>query len=141
LSPSLDVDEAGDLAECGKDLQAGRIHGGVPRPKGEVLVDLLEAVEGGVEDREAALDDGAVLEGVNVAGVDGVAEGAGLGTGAVAGHALTVHGLENREKKFKNKFQQNIFPSFSDSFQTNNVFTGVFFLHITLNTGNDFNDL
>ena len=89
----LDVDEPGDLLDGGKDLEAGRVHGGVARPKGEVLVDLLEAVEGGVEDGEAALDDGAVLEGVNVARVDNVREGAGLGTGAVTGNTLPVHSL------------------------------------------------
>ena len=73
------------------------------RTEGEVGVNLLETIEGGVEDGEAALDDGAVAEGVDVAGVDDVAlgdsiaEGARLRAGPVARYALTVLGLKQEQ--------------------------------------------
>ena len=68
----LDVDEPGHLAQRLKVLQLGRIHGGMARTEGEVGVDLLEPVEGGVEDGEAALYHRAVAEGLDVAGVDNI---------------------------------------------------------------------
>ena len=48
------------------------------------------SVESGVEDGEAALEDGAVPEVLDVACVDGVAELVDLGAGPVAGDALPV---------------------------------------------------
>ena len=59
---SLDVDVAGDLLQRGEHLQSVRVHSGVARPECEVGPDLLEPVESGVEDGEAALEDGAVPE-------------------------------------------------------------------------------
>ena len=51
----------------------------------------LVSVEGGVEDGDVSLDDGAVLEAVDVAGVDLlVVEVAHLGARPVARHALPV---------------------------------------------------
>ena len=75
---SLDVDEAGDLSEGAEHLQLAGVHRGVARPEGEVPVDLLEPVEAVVEDVEAALQDGAVLEALDVAGVDRAGELADL---------------------------------------------------------------
>ena len=74
----LDVDEAGHLGEGAEHLQLAGVHRGVARPEGEVLVDLLEPVEAGVEDGEAALQDGAVLEALDVADVDRAGELADL---------------------------------------------------------------
>ena len=90
----LDVDEAGHLGEGAEHLQLAGVHRGVARPEGEVLVDLLEPVEAGVEDGEAALQDGAVLEALDVAGVDRVGELADLGTGTVTWDTLALHSLE-----------------------------------------------
>ena len=91
---SLDVDEASDLSEGAEHLQLTGVHRGVARPEGEVLVDLLEPVEAGVEDGEAALQDGAVLETLNIPGVHRVGELADLGTGPVTGHTLALHSLQ-----------------------------------------------
>ena len=90
----LDVDEARDLRQSAEHLQPVGVHGGVARTEGEVLVDLLEPVEAGVEDGEAALQDGAVLEALDVASVDRVGELADLGAGPVTGHTLPVNSLQ-----------------------------------------------
>ena len=90
----LDVDEAGDLGECAEDLKSVGVHGGVTRTEGEILVDLLEAIEAGVNDGEAALQDGAVFEALDVPGMDGVGELAVLGTRPVTGDTLSVNSLE-----------------------------------------------
>ena len=42
----LHVEVAGDLVDGGERLQARRVHRGVARPEGEVLVDLLRGKEG-----------------------------------------------------------------------------------------------
>jgi hypothetical protein len=55
----------------------------------------------GVQDGDGALDDGAVLQAVDVSGVKGVGEVADLGAGPVARYALAVFGLElNQEFNF-----------------------------------------
>ena len=91
----LDVDEARDLRQSAEHLQPVGVHGGVAGTEGEVLVDLLEPVEAGVEDGEAALQDGAVLEALDVASVDRVGELADLGAGPVTGHTLPVNSLQH----------------------------------------------
>jgi hypothetical protein len=48
----------------------------------------------GVQDGDGALDDGAVLQAVDVSGVQGVGEVTDLGAGPVAGYALAVFGLQ-----------------------------------------------
>jgi hypothetical protein len=48
----------------------------------------------GVQDGDGALDDGAVLQAVDVSGVKGVGEVTDLGAGPVAGNALAIFGLE-----------------------------------------------
>ena len=92
---SLDVEIAGDLLDRGKHFQLDWIHGSVPRPEGEVFVEVLESGEAGVEDGDGALDDGAVLEGVDVSGMKGVGKVANLRTRTVARNALAIFGLEN----------------------------------------------
>ena len=86
----LDVDVARHLLERAEHLQLVGVHGGVAGPEGEVGPDLLEPVECGVEDGEAALQHRAVAEVLDVAGVDRVGELADLGAGAVAGDTLPV---------------------------------------------------
>jgi hypothetical protein len=93
---SLDVEIAGDLFDRGQHFQLDWIHGSVSRPEGEVFVEVLESGEAGVEDGDGPLDDGAVLEGVDVSGMKGVGKVANLRTGTVARNALAIFGLENK---------------------------------------------
>ena len=66
------------------------------RTESVVVVDSLEPVESRIQDGQATLDDGAVSEHVNVAGVNDVAlvlaltEGTALRTGTIAGNTFTV---------------------------------------------------
>jgi hypothetical protein len=48
----LDVEEARDLLDGGQVFQLGRVHGPVPRAKGEVLVEVLEPSEADVNVRK-----------------------------------------------------------------------------------------
>ncbi len=48
----LDVEEARDLFDGGQVFQLGGVHGPVPRAKGEVLVEVLEPGEAGVDVRK-----------------------------------------------------------------------------------------
>ena len=59
----------------------------------QVGIDLLKPVEGRVQDGDAALDDGAVLEVVDVEAVDGVAKVTRLRARSVARHAFPVQSL------------------------------------------------
>ena len=90
---SLDVDVARDFLQCGEHLEPVRVHGGVTGAECEVVPDLLEPVEGRVQDGEAPLEDGAVPEVLDVPGVDSVRELADLGTGAVTGDAFSLLSL------------------------------------------------
>lgn len=89
----LDVEESRDLLQRAEHLQLVRVHLLVPFAKAEVLVNVLEALEALVEDRDRAFDDRAVLEAVYVPGVHLLDALAGLRAGPVAGHALAVQGL------------------------------------------------
>ena len=62
----------------------------MPWPEGEVFVDVLEAVEAVIDDCDGALDDGTVLEDVDVAGVNGVGEMTNFRTGSVARNAFSI---------------------------------------------------
>jgi len=88
----LDVDEAGDLLESAEHIQLVRIHGRIAWTKGEVGIDLLEAIEGGVEDGETALEHGAVPEVLDVAGVDSVRELTDLGTRTITRNTFAFLG-------------------------------------------------
>lgn len=90
---SLDVDVASNFLDGGEQVKPRGIHGWITRTEGEVLVNLLEPIEGAIKDGQASLDYGAVLEASNVASVDGVAEMAGFGTRTVAWHTLSIHSL------------------------------------------------
>ena len=90
---SLDVDVARDLLQRGEHLEPVRVHGRVAGAKCEVVPDLLEPVEGRVQDGEAPLEDGAVPEVLDVPGVDSVGELTDLGTGAVTGNAFSLLSL------------------------------------------------
>jgi hypothetical protein len=64
-----------------------------------VGINSLKPIEGAVKNGQAALDDSAVAEDFNVAGVNDVArvgtlaEGTGLWTGSVTWHTLTILSL------------------------------------------------
>ena len=94
---SLDVDEAGHFSQGAEHLQLAGVHRWGARPECEVLVDLLEPIEAGVENGETSLQDGAVLETLDVPGVHRVGELADLGTGAVTGDTLALNSLEISE--------------------------------------------
>jgi len=53
----------------------------------------LEPVKGGVKDGEAALQDGAFSEGVDVASVDGVREMTNLGARTITGDTFSINSL------------------------------------------------
>ena len=89
----LDVDEAGDLLQRGEDLQLVRMHFRVARSEREIRIDLLESGERVIQDGDRSLDDGAVAEALDVAGVDDVDALARLWARAVADDALAVDGL------------------------------------------------
>ena len=90
----LDVDVSCDLLECAENLQLIRIHFGISGSKGEVLINLLEPIEGGVKNSEAALEDGAVAEVFNVSRVNRVGELTNLWTRAVTGNTFTIISLK-----------------------------------------------
>jgi len=89
----LDVDESCDFLQGGENLQAVRVHPRVARTERKVRVDLLEPVEGVVQDRQRSFNDGAVAEGFDVARVDNVHSLARLRARTVAYHALAIHRL------------------------------------------------
>jgi len=89
----LDVEVASDLLQGAENLEAVGMHSRVALSEREVVVDVLVAGEGVVEDGERALDHGAVLEVVDVARVHRDVALARLGTRSVARHALAVHRL------------------------------------------------
>ena len=70
------------------------------RTKCIVGINSLKPIEGAVKNGQAALDDSAVAEDFNVAGVNDVArvgtlaEGTGLWTGPVTWHTLTILSLK-----------------------------------------------
>lgn len=78
----------------------------MPRTKCIVGINSLKPIEGAVKNGQAALDDSAVPEDVNVARVNDVsrvgtlAEGTGLWTGSVTWHTLPV--LSLKQKNIKN---------------------------------------
>ena len=89
----LDVEKSGDLLQRREDLETVGVHARIARPEREVGVDLLESGQRVVQDRERALDDGAVAETLDVAGVDDIDALTRLGTRPVAHDALAIHGL------------------------------------------------
>ena len=98
----LDVDVSSDLIQCAEHLQLVRIHLWISWTEGEVLIDLLEAIEGGVKDREAALENSAVAEVFNVARVDRVGKLTNLRTRSVAGNTFAVMSLKIFQIKIMN---------------------------------------
>ena len=98
---SLDVDEASDLLESAEHVELVRIHGRIAGPEGEVGIYLLEPIEGGVKDGEAAFQHGAVSEVLNVTGVNCVGELANLGARSVTGNTFSFLGLKIFRKMLK----------------------------------------
>lgn len=89
----LDVEVAGDFLQGAENLESVGMHARVAFAEREVVVDVLVAGERVVQDGERALDDGAVLEVVDVARVHGNITLARLGTRTVARHALAIDRL------------------------------------------------
>ena len=89
----MDVYVASYFFDGGEDFKFGWIHGGIAWTKSEILINLLESVEGAVKDGEATLNDGAVLEAFNVARMDSVAKMAGFRTDPITGDTLSSHSL------------------------------------------------
>ena len=100
----------------------------MPRTKCIVRINSLKPIEGAVKNGQAALDDSAVAEDFNVAGVNDVArvgtlaEGTGLWTGSVTWHTLTILSLKQIYKlKCHNKlikkyfWNQKCFRAFLDT--------------------------
>ena len=54
----------------------------------------MKAIEAGVEDGDRALDDGAILEAIDVAGVKSVGKVASLRTGTVTWNTFAIFSLE-----------------------------------------------
>ena len=96
----LYVDEPSDLPERAEHLKLGGVHGGVPGTEGEVWVDLLEPVEGWVEDSEATLNNGTVDKTVyipsmnNVPLMDNITEGTGFRTRSITGYTFSIYSLK-----------------------------------------------
>ena len=123
----LDVDVPCHLLQGLEHLQFVRVHLGIARSEGEVLVDLLEPVEAGVEDGEAALQDGAVLEALDVSGVDRVGELADLGTGPVTGHTLPVNSLQHTPRNNRVRLHHRIMIIQSVLFSRLSEYTNILF--------------
>ena len=100
----LDVDVPCHLLQSLEHLQLVRVHLGVPWTKSEVLINLLESVKSAVQNREASLKHRAVAKALDVPGVDRVGKVADLGTGAVAGYAFTILGLQQDKIKIDLNF-------------------------------------
>ena len=108
----LDVDVPCHLLQSLEHLQFVRVHLGIARSEGEVLVDLLKPVERAVQDGETAFEHGAVAEALNVAGVDRVREVADLGARTVARDTLPVLGLQV-DTRSRSTSTSSTCPSFS----------------------------
>lgn len=89
---SLDIQEASDLTHCREDLQAIRMHGYVTITHGIVRIDILIPRECLIQHTYITLDHGAILKGINVAGMQYCHAGACLGAGSIAGHTFTILG-------------------------------------------------
>ncbi len=90
----LYVEKTGQFFYSRKDLQLARVQGRISWAESEVVIDLLKAVEAGVEDGDWALNDGAVLKAVDVAGVKSVGKIASLGAGTVTRNTFAIFRLE-----------------------------------------------
>lgn len=90
----LNVDVAGHLLQGAEHLQPVRIHGGVAGSEREVLVDLLKAIEGGVENCQAAFENSTVAEILNVSRVNCIRKLTDFGTGSVTWFTFSVFSLK-----------------------------------------------
>lgn len=89
----LHVDEPRDFLQGGEDLEPVGMEPRVARAEREIRIDLLEAAERMVQDRDGPFDDGAIAEALDVARVNDVDALARLGARPVADDALAVDGL------------------------------------------------
>jgi hypothetical protein len=89
----LNVDVSSHFFQSAEHLQLRRIHGGVTRTKSEILINLLESIEGRVQYCEAPLKNCAVPEGVDIASVNCVGEMTNLRTGTIAWDTFSINGL------------------------------------------------
>lgn len=87
---TLNVEESGDLLQSAEDLELVGVHRLVAGTESEVRVYVLIALETLVQYRYRALDDCAVLETVDVTGVNLVDAATSLWTGTVARYTLAV---------------------------------------------------
>ena len=91
----MDVYVSCHFFQSAEDLQFGWVHGRIAGTKSEILINLLESIEGRVQDGETPFKNCAVPERVDIASVNCVCEMTNLRTGTIAGDAFSINGLKN----------------------------------------------
>lgn len=86
----LDVDVAGNFLDGAQEFQTTWVHCRVPFTEGVVRIYRLEALKATFEDLQVAFDHCAVLEAVDVSGMDVHVAFASFGAWAIASHAFAI---------------------------------------------------
>lgn len=87
---ALDIQEARNLLQRLKSFQSVGMHLLIALAERVICINVLEALEALIEDSDRALDDGAVFEGVDIAGVHFLDALASFWTRTVARNTFAV---------------------------------------------------